>query len=179
MHSLINFWLMTNFKNKFVDSETRSNTCMMQTGRMEPVTRTNSCIMEIGTIHTPCKQQLKLYNESRDLHLHSMEIGMYYNPDVIKSYFSYICHTPAREIPTLTASPLSYRISPFLWSPPPFSNFSIPLFLGIFGKINLPFLGGGRGEGSNYARLLHYSCIMLRCQKWYINIRSIIWAWNS
>ena len=92
---------------------------------------------------------------------------MYYDPDVIKSYFSYICHTPARKIPRLTASPLSCRISPFLGSPLPFSNFSIPPFLGTFGKVNPPFLGpgGGWGGGSNYVRLLPYSCIMLRCQK--------------
>ena len=91
---------------------------------------------------------------------------MYYDPDVIKSYFSYICHTPARKIPRLTASPLSCRISPFLGSPLPFSNFSIPPFLGTFGKVNPPFLGPGGGGGvSNYARLLPYSCIMLRCQK--------------
>ena len=93
---------------------------------------------------------------------------MYYDPDVIKSYFSYICHTPARKIPRLTASPLSCRISPFLGSPLPFSNFSIPPFLGTFGKVNPPFLGPGGGwggGGSNYVRLLPYSCIMLRCQK--------------
>ena len=75
---------------------------------------------------------------------------MYYDPDVIKSYFSYICHTPARKIPRLTASPLSCRISPFLGSPLPFSNFSIPPFLGTFGKVNPPFLGPGGGWGGGF-----------------------------
>ena len=44
---------------------------------------------------------------------------------IIKSYSRYTCHTLA---------------SPFLRIPLPFSNFSIPLFLGIFGKINAPLL---------------------------------------
>ena len=37
VHSLINFWLITHFKNKLkphVQTELRSNTCMMQTGSM-------------------------------------------------------------------------------------------------------------------------------------------------
>ena len=45
---------MTHFKNKLkshVQTETRSNTSMMQTGSIFPVTGTNKCIMEIGSIH--------------------------------------------------------------------------------------------------------------------------------
>ena len=57
----------------------------------------------------------------------------HYDQDVIKSYSSYICHTPQLEqIPKLTASPLSYTI------PPTLLQFCHPSFLGIFGKINPP-----------------------------------------
>ena len=55
--------------------------------------------------------ELKLYNENRDWHLDSLEIGTLYDydQDVIKSYSSYIYHTPARKN-THTNSILSYRI---------------------------------------------------------------------
>ena len=64
----------------------------------------------------------------------------HYDQYVIKSYSSYIYHTPAR----LTASPL------------PFSNFYIPPFLGIFGKVNPPFKKGwGVGGGVGWVRTMY------------------------
>ena len=45
---------MTHFKNKLkpnVPTETRSNTCMTQTGSMYPVTGTKNCVMETESIH--------------------------------------------------------------------------------------------------------------------------------
>ena len=47
--------------------------------------------------------------------------------DVIKSYSSYICHTPSKEYAEYTE---------YTEFPLPFSNFSISSFLGIFGKVN-------------------------------------------
>ena len=61
-----------------------------------------------------------------------------YDQDVIKSYSSYICHTPARK------NTQTYNIAPFpkesllFTTPLTFSRFSIPPFLGIFGNVNPP-----------------------------------------
>ena len=60
----------------------------------------------------------------------------HYDQDVMKSYSGYICHTPARKIPRLTASPLSYRIPPLLMIRPTVQQFSHPPFPGIFGKVS-------------------------------------------
>ena len=72
----------------------------------------------------------------------------HYDQDVIKSYSSYIYHTPARKkILILTASPpLSYRIPLFLGLLYPSAIFPPPPFLGIFSKVNPPF----KKRGSNY-----------------------------
>ena len=50
-----------------------------------------------------------MYNENRDWHLDSMKIGTLYDYEkgIIKSYSSYICHTPARK------STQTNRIPPF------------------------------------------------------------------
>ena len=66
-----------------------------------------------------------------------------YDQDVIKSY-SYICHTPTRKIPRLITSPTFLQNPPLLGIPLLFSNFSIFLFLGIFGKVIPPQKGRGR-----------------------------------
>ena len=66
---------MTHFKNKLkpnVPTETRSNTCMTQTGSMYPVTGAKNCAMETESVH-PVNR--KLYNENMDWYLNSMEIG--------------------------------------------------------------------------------------------------------
>ena len=69
----------------------------------------------------------------------------HYDQDVIKSYVGYICHNPARKIPRLTASP-HLRILPTS------SNFSISLFLGIFGNVSPPPLKKGCFELSRITR---------------------------
>ena len=56
----------------------------------------------------------------------------HYDQDIIKSYSSYISHTPARTNTQTNSIPLSYTIPPIL------PQFCHPPFLGIFGKVNPP-----------------------------------------
>ena len=69
-----------------------------------------------------------------------------YNQDVIKSYSSYICHTPARKNSQTNSIPPFLQNSPFLGSPLPFSNFSIPSFLGFLVRSIPPFKMQGELE---------------------------------
>ena len=67
--------------------------------------------------------------------------------DVIKSYSSYICHTPSKEYAEYTE---------YTEFPLPFSNFSISSFLGIFGKVNPsppPKKKKKGGGGVNYGKI--------------------------
>ena len=69
----------------------------------------------------------------------------HFGQDVIRSYSSYICHNPARKN-TQTNSILPFPTESLSFQDPlSISNFSIPPFLGIFGKVNPPLKkGGGR-----------------------------------
>ena len=71
----------------------------------------------------------------------------HYGQDLIKSYSSYICHTLARKNTQTNSIPSFPTESPLLRIPLPFRNSSIPPFLEIFGKVNLPPLKRGWGWG--------------------------------
>ena len=93
--------------------------------------------------YAPCKQELKLYNET-DWHLHSMKIGTLWPRCNSVVTFA----TPQVEkIPRLTAF-TSFLQNPLLLKIPlPFSNFSIPSFLGFLVSSIPPFKKGEGGGG--------------------------------
>ena len=79
----------------------------------------------------------------------------HYHKDVMKSYSSYICHTPARKnTQTNSIPPFPTEFSPFLASPYPSVIFPFPPFLGFLVNAIPPFKEeGGEGGGSNYDRV--------------------------
>ena len=131
---------ITHFKNNLkphVQTETRSNICMMQTGAMWPVIGTNNCILE-KTVQW--KQGLKPSCNGNINTMINMQLK-------VSTYAA-----PARKNTQTNSISISLFLEnfsrPLLGSSLPFSNFSTaspPPFLGIFGKANPPFKRGGRG----------------------------------
>ena len=72
----------------------------------------------------------------------------------MKSYSSYICHTPTRKnTQTNSIPPFPAEFSPFLASPYPSVIFPFPPFLAFLVKSIPPFKEEGGGGGSNYDRV--------------------------
>ena len=69
-----------------------------------------------------------------DWHLESLEIGTLYeyDQDVIKSYSSYICHTPARKNVQTNNIPPFTQNSPLLMIPSTLQQFFYPPLLWDF-----------------------------------------------
>ena len=75
----------------------------------------------------------------------------HYDQDLMKSY--YICYTPARKNTQTNSIPPSLQNPPFLGSPLPFSNFSIPPpFFGFLVRSIHPSLPLKRQGSSNYGK---------------------------
>ena len=136
---------ITHFKNNLkphVQTETRSNICMMQTGAMWPVIGTNNCILE-KTVQW--KQGLKPSCNGNINTMINMQLK-------VSTYAA-----PARKNTQTNSISISLFLEnfsrPLLGSSLPFSNFSTasppPLFLGFLVR-PIPHLNGVGEGGSNY-----------------------------
>ena len=131
----------------------------MRKGASSPLSSETGQLYYWNRKYTPCKQKLNQYNENRDWHLNSIEIGTLQPiQDAIKSYSSYICHTSAIKNTQTNSIPPFLQNPPFLRSTLPFNNLSILPFLRFLVRsMTLKKKRRGGGGGPNYAQMFNWS----------------------